>query len=345
VRWRQRGEYQAGEIMTFDSSKWEKERNWLKKKAREVRNLSSDDLAFIDSRISAHLKDDLRHWATHRWWRLFGSQGHSLKTLDDEARFIESLDRAFEFPAPSSLIAAPSHARQDYTVREVTRRGIGQKVSFSGPPVGRLLELMLYGFFDFDGRWIFINRSGQFPSGDKSPDQWHVLADDLHPSDRLGVRVTVNTGWRGRHHPPPNAAFSSLPTASKECAAADHGSQGTHQEWMEGLADSLCERTYLSGPPTFLELAGDYALDSYPLADLIASGKRISGMRTEPVNGNYFDCRPENLVSRSSRGRKMKCNSCRKPTTAKESNQVKDSTGSTFRICLACQAWAGRLSP
>ena len=283
-----------------------------------------------------------RSWAVHHWWKLFGSQGHTLETLDDESRFIESLDRAFIFPAPSSLIAAPSHARQEYTTKEVTKRGIPQEVSFYGPPVGRLLELMLYGFFDFNGRWIFVNRSGQFPNGDKAPEQWHVLVDGLQPTDRLGVRVTVNTGWRGRHHPPPNAAFSSLPAASKERAAADHGSQGTHQEWMEGLADRLCKRNHFSGLPTFIELAGEYALDSYPLTDLIANGKRISGMRVEPINGNYFDCHPENLATRSSRGRKMACNSCRKPTTAKESNQVKDSTGSTFRICLACQAWAAR---
>lgn len=325
-----------------DHYEWEEKQRLLKKKAREVHSLSPEDLALIDNRIGANLKDGLRRWTAQRWWNLFGSQGHTLATQEDESRFIESLDRAFAFPAPSSLIAPPSHTRQEYTAREVTKRGIRQDVSFYGPPIGRLLELMLYGFFDFNGHWIFINRSGQLPNGDKAPEQWHALADGLQPSDRLGVRVTVNTGWRGRHHPPPDAAFSGLPAASKEYAAADHGVRGTHQEWMEGLADSLCARTYLSGPPAFIQLAGDYAVDSHPLADIIANGKRISGMRVEPINGNYFDCRAENLTSRSSRGRKMKCNSCRKPTTAKESNRVKDSTGSTFRICLACQAWAGR---
>ena len=92
-----------------DYHEWEAPPDWLKKKAREVHNLSHEDLAFIDNRISGHLKDGLRRWAVHHWWKLFGSQGHTLETLDDESRFIESLDRAFIFPAPSSLIAAPSH--------------------------------------------------------------------------------------------------------------------------------------------------------------------------------------------------------------------------------------------
>lgn len=204
---------------------------------------------------------------------------------------------------------------------------------------------MLYGFFDFKGRWIFINRSARLPNGESAPDQWHVLAESVQPTDRLGIRATVNTGYRGRHHPPPNKAFSSLPSASKEYAADDHGTLGTHQEWMEGLADKICKASPWSNADAFLELAGDYPIDSYPLADFVANGERISGMRVEPINGNYFDCRPENLATRSSRGRKMKCNSCRKPTTTKESNRVKDSTGSTFRICLACQAWAGKLMP
>lgn len=301
-------------------------------------------MAFIDSRISVYLKDGLRGWAAKRWWKLFGSQGQTLETLEDESKFIASLDRVFAFPSPSSLIAVPSHARQEYTTREVTKRGVRQEVSFYGPPVGRLLELMLYGFFGFNGRWIFINRSGQLPNGDKAPEQWHVLADGLQPSDRLGVRVTVKARWGRNQQPSPDAAFSELPTTIKEYLAADHGSPGTHKEWMEGLADGICNGSVPTHyePSIYLELAGDYALDSYPLADLIANGKRVSGMRVEPINGNYFDCHPENLASRSSRGRKMACNSCRKPTTAKESNRVKDSTGSTFRICLACQAWAAR---
>lgn len=325
-------------------SEWLKAKDGLEIKAKEAGNLSSEDLAFIDNQISGHLKDGLRRWAAHHWWKLFGSLGHTLETLDDESRFIESLDRAFIFPAPSSLITAPSHARQEYTTKEVTKRGIRQEVSFYGPPVGRLLELMLYGFFDFNGRWIFVNRSGRLSNGDKAPEQWHVLAEDVKPSDRLGVRATVKYRRGRNYQPSPGAVFSELPTTVKAHLAADHGSPGSHKEWMEGLADGICNGSVPTHyePSIYLELAGDYALDSYPLADLIANGKRISRMRVEPINGNYFDCHPENLASRSSLGRKMKCNSCRKPTTPKESNRVKDSTGSTFRICLACQAWAAR---
>lgn len=325
-----------------DWSDQERKEQQIKKR---VHNLGPEDLAFIDNRISEHLKGSLRRWAAHRWWKLFGSQGHTLETLEDESRFIESLDRVFAFPAPGSLIAAPSHARQEYITREITKRGALQNVSFYGPPIGRLLELMLYGFFDFDGRWIFINRSGEFPNGEKAPDQWHVLSEHIRPSDRLGVRVTVtHRTFRGKkkHHPPPNTVFSGLSAIAKEHVAAGSKSPETHQEWLEWLAKELCHHPWDS-PPTTIELAGDYALDSYPLTDLIASGKRISGIRVDPINGNYFDCRPENLASRSSKGRKMKCNSCRKPTTPTESTRVKDSTGSTFRICLTCQAQVRRL--
>lgn len=318
------------------------------KKEREIKNkissLRPEELEFIDSKISEHLKNRLRRWAANRWWRLFGSQGHSLATLEDESRFIESLDKVFTFPAPSHLIAQPSHARQEYTTKETTKRGVFQTITFYGPPVGRLLELMLYGFFEFNGKWIFINRSGQLPNGEKAPDQWHVLSEGTQPSDRLGVRITVairNCQGRKHHYPPPSAVFSSLPTTAKEHFADGFKAPLAHEDWLGWLANEVCHHPFDSTPTT-VDLAGDYLLDSHPLMDLIANGKRISGTRVEPVNGNYFDCRPDNLASRSSRGRKMKCNSCRKPTTAKESDRVKDSTGSTFRICRACQAWAGR---
>lgn len=329
--------------MTHDWSEWEKERKQREKKAKEVHRLDASDLALIDDRISGHLKDELRRWAAHRWWKLFGSQGHSLNTLEDESSFIRGLDTAFPYPSPSNLLAAPSHARQEYTTREITKRGDIRDVSFNGPPVSRLLSLMLYGFFDFQGQWIYLNRTGQYPNGEKAPEQWHVMCAD--PTDRLGIRVTVNARYRGRHHPPPDAVFSALPSKVKEYVAADIDPTETHREWLEGIADILCKTKYDPRPPTFLELAGDYELDSYPLADLIANGKRTSGKRVEPVNGNYFDCRPDNLSSRSSVGRKMKCNYCRKPTTAKESSRIKDSTGSTFRICRTCQAQVGRLHP
>ncbi|MBF4557161.1 hypothetical protein H7698_13840 [Pseudomonas sp. p50] len=329
--------------MTYDHSEWEKDRQWCKKKAKEVCNLSPQDFAFIDNRISEHLKEKLRHWAAHEWWSLFGSQGHDLSTPEHESKFIETLDKIFVYPAPSSFLNPPSHNRQKYVVTGIAKRGgARQKIEFNAPPVGRLLELMLYGFFNFEGRWVFLSRLDQLPNETKKPQRWHVLEEGIQPTDRLGVRITVKTGWKGRHHPPPNAAFSSLPNASKEYAATDHGSPGTHQEWMEGLADDLCKGSPYSEPTISLELAGEYPMESYPLADLIANGKRVSGMRVEPINGDHFDCRPENLISRSSRGRKMLCNSCHKQTTAKDSGRVKDSTGSTFRICRACQAWAAR---
>lgn len=330
--------------MTIDWSEWEKERQQIKKKAAEVHDLSIEDLAFIDNRISEHLKGGLRRWAAHRWWKLFGSQGHTLSTLDDEFKFIESLDGAFPFPAPSSLLATPTHARQEYTTKAITKRGEPQEVSFCGPPAGRLLELMLYGFFEFNGNWIFLNRAGRFPNGEKAPDQWHVLAPSVQPSDKLGIRTTVKAGYRGHHHLRPTKVFSELPTKTKEYVATEFGVVGTHRAWMESIADGLCEAGFNSKPPAVLELAGDYQLNSYPLAALIANGKRTSGKRVEPINGNYFDCRPENLTSRSSAGRKMKCNYCRKPTTAKESSRIKDSTGSTFRVCRTCQTQVGRLS-
>lgn len=323
--------------MTPDFSEWEKRRQWLKKKAREVKNLSSEDLAFIDNRISEHLKDSLKRWAAQEWWSLFGSQGHTLSTLEDESRFIATLDKIFVYPAPSSLLEPPTHSRQMFTATEIAKRGgTRRKVEFYAPPVGRLLELMLYGFFDFEDRWIFLSRINRPPGKAPSLQQWHVLEKAIQPSDKLGVRVTVKTGWRGWHQPPPNAIFSSLPMASREYVASHHGAPGTHQEWMEELALDLCKGSPRSEPTISVDLAGEYPMESYPLADLIAQGEHISRKRTEPINGNHLDCRPENLRIRSSLGRKMQCRLCKKPTTPDASKRVKDSLGSSARVCIAC---------
>jgi len=323
--------------MTFDYSEWEKKRQWLKKKAGEVHNLSPEDLAFIDNRISGHLKDRLKHWAAREWWSLFGSQGHTLSTPEDESTFIATLDKIFVYPAPSTLLDPPTHSRQKFTVTEIAKRGgARRKVEFYAPPVGRLLELMLYGFFNFEDRWVFLSRINRLPGETNPLQQWHVLEKSIQPSDRLGVRVTVKTGSRGWHHPPPNTVFSSLPTASKEYAASNHGSPGNHHEWMEELAEDLCEGSPYSEPTISLELAGEYPMESYPLADLIAQGEHIARKRTEPINGNHLDCRPENLRIRSSLGRKMQCRVCKKPTTPEASKRVKDSLGSSVRVCIAC---------
>ncbi|MEB0119219.1 hypothetical protein QN391_00665 [Pseudomonas sp. CCI1.2] len=321
----------------FDEIEWENKRLWLKRKSKEAGNLSPQDLEFIDTRIMENLKENLRHWAAQEWWKLFGSQGHMLRTPEDELNFIAALDKVFIYPTPSTFLTPPIQVRQKYTVTALAKRGgARQKITFDAPPVSRLLELMLYGFFDFEGRWIFLHRASQLSGQAKTRQQWHVLEEGIQPPERLGVRVTVNSGWRGRHHPPANAAFSSLPTASKEYAAADHGSQGTHQDWMEGLADNLCEWTPWEGAAVSLELAGEYGMESYPLADLIAQGDHVGRKRADQINGNILDCRPENLKIRSSAGRKMRCSLCKKPTNNDSSKRVKDSLGSSVRICVEC---------
>src|SRR3546814_6863661 len=72
--------------------------------------LFRSELEFIDSKISEHLKNRLRRWAANRWWRLFGSQGHSLETLEDESRFIESLDRSEEHTSELQSLMRISYA-------------------------------------------------------------------------------------------------------------------------------------------------------------------------------------------------------------------------------------------
>ena len=325
----------------FDFDNWNQKWAWRQAKAKEASRLSEDEIAFLDRVFAQRIKERLERQAARSWWTLFGSQGHSLETLEDEARFVCELDKVFVFPSASSLLSPANGARRSYTVPYRTKQGEQATTSFIAPTPSRLFELMLFGLFQYKGRWIYLSRQGSNATQhDSHPNQWMVLAETDSPHERLGLTITVNT-YRGRETVSPSAVFSSLPARKKEELAADCGVEGTHEEWLQSIADNATKAGIREQTISAL-LAGQYATTGFPLAELIANGGHVPGKRVEVINGSPFDLRTENLRTRSSRGRKMVCNACHRPTTATESKRVKDSTGSSFRFCNACQKRAHR---
>lgn len=328
--------------MTIDNSDLEKEERLIRAKAKETRHLSDGELAFIDDRIAEGLLKKLRSWAVHRWWQSFGSQGHTLETLEDEARFIAHLDTIFTFPAPSTFLCEPMHPRKLHTTLDISIPGRPREATFYGPPPARLLELMLYGFFHFQDRLIFLNRSSRSLKRGDAPDQWQVLPRDLQPTNELGIRAALwLRGGSGKaYYSAPDSVFSNLPYTIKEQLALNAWSLDDHQLWMEQIADQALIPIRSGGRAQLsLELGGEYAPHgSYPLADFVATREQLTGKRAEPINGDYLDCRPNNLILRSSRGPRMKCSLCDKLTTARDSERIKTLSGSTARVCFKCQA-------
>jgi len=327
----------------FDFDSWDQKWAWRQAKAKEASHLPEEEIAFLDRAFAQRIKERLERQAASSWWALFGSQGHSLETLEDEARFVCELDKVFICPSASSLLSPANGARKSYTVRYRTKQAEQATTTFTAPTPSRLFELMLFGFFRYEGRWIYLSRQGSNATQhEQRPNQWMVLAETDSPHERLGLTITVNT-YRGRETVQPTAVFSSLSARKKVELAADCGVTGTHQEWLQSIADNATKAGIREQTISIL-LAGQYATTGFPLAQLIANGGPVPGKRVEVINGSPFDLRTENLRTRSSRGRKMVCNACHRPTTDAESKRVKDSTGSTFRFCNACQKRAHRLS-
>ncbi|PQO96757.1 hypothetical protein C5612_30170 [Pseudomonas frederiksbergensis] len=319
-----------------DLSDWEKEQSWLREKAREAGSLSAEDNAFLDKGIAQRIREKLERRAASQWWALFGLQGHKLDSLKDEAQFICGLDKVFIHPKPSNLLSPATGARRSYSVQYLTKQGEPATAEFIAPPPSRLLELMLCGFFRYGEHWIYLGRSTN--NTHYQPEQWIVLPDTDEPNERLGLKVEVS-GLQT--HIAPGAVFSSLTNKGKMRLAEDFGSQGTHAEWLQSIVDNLTTSRPWDAPLS-VRLAGEYATGGFPLAELIANGTHIKGQKVEVISGNPFDLRPENLRTKSSRGRKMTCSTCKKPATAKDSEKVRDSTGSTLRVCRTCLDWAAR---
>lgn len=322
---------------------WRQQRAWQQAKAKEASRLTEEEIAFLDRAFAQRIRERLEQQAATSWWALFGSLGHSLETLEHEARFVRELDRVFIYPSASSLLSPAIEKRKSYTVQYLSKQAERTTGTFIAPPPSRLLELMLFGFFRYRGRWIYLSREkGKTSQNYRHPSEWMALDPTERPIERLGLTVTINTN-QGRQTAPPNAVFSSLSESKRVALSRECGLPGSHQEWLQSIADNAFKPRPRDQTISIL-LAGQYRTTGLPLAELIANGGHIPGKKVESTDGNLFDLRPQNLCTKSSRGRKMICNSCRRPTSAIESKRIKDSTGSTFRFCNACEAWALRNS-
>jgi hypothetical protein len=319
----------------FDYSDWDKEQEWLAAKTKDIPALPPEDIIFLDQAIAQQLRVKITKIAAQRWWNLFGSQGHRLDTIKDEENFIAHLDKVFSCPAASELIAPPSHERRSYNVRDVARRGMPQQVEFSAPPASRLMELMLFGFFNYAGHWIYLLRTGdRTADGYKPPEQWWALPQAKAPFDRLGISIQIR-GFRLDASVSPASAFSDLSGEQRERLAVEFGRVGTHQEWLAGIVENLMHSS-IHEQSLSIQFAGEYPSGGIPLAELIANDDHMAGKKIVPINGDFFDCRPENLKTTSNRGRKMACRICLRTTTPNESERIKESTGSRVRVCHAC---------
>lgn len=290
--------------------------------------------------MSQAIKERIIDLVADRWWELFGSLGHRLDSTDDEEKFIAHLDKIITYPSASELIAPPRKDRISYGFRYSRAQGKLYRHELIAPPVARLLELMLHSFFFYSGRWIYLLRTqNRTAGGIKLPHQWWALPETTTPTDRLGVNVQLNIkgrnyGWTQTQISPSNP-FSGMSPTQKEDIAVEYGVMGDQDEWLEGIATLINKSSFRDGTVS-IQFAGDYTSGGFPLAELIANGGHISGKKVEPINGNYLDCRPENLRTKSSRGRTMVCHFCRRPSTPTDSTRIKDSTGSSVRICHPC---------
>jgi hypothetical protein len=322
----------------FGNSDQGNDQTWLAEKAKDIPALPPEDIAFLDQAIAQQLREEITKIAAQRWWNLFGSQGHRLDTIKDEENFIAHLDKVFSCPAASELLAPPSNERRSYSVHDVTRRGMSQRVEFSAPSASRLMELMLFGFFKYAGHWIYLFRTGdRTADGYKPPEQWWALPKTKAPSDRLGISIQIR-GFRLDASVSPASAFSDLSGEQRERLAVEFGRVGTHQAWLAGIVENIM-RTIVHEQSLSIQFAGEYPSGGIPLAELIANDGHMAGKKIVPINGDFFDCRPENLKTTSSRGRKMVCRICQRPTTPNKSERIKDSTGSRVRVCHACATW------
>lgn len=330
--WRSSGHY----TMHHDDTDGKERRDWLREKAKDVHKLTAEEVSFIDTGISARIKELLTDHAARIWWQQFGSQGYSLETEGDEIAFIAHLDTVLPYPSASDLISPPREARRDYRVIRMGRRA-SETVTFRAPPPGRLFELMLYGVFDFLGHWVYLKRPNNWKwSRPKDPAYWCVV-DSPPDDDRLGTWAFVESRWpwQPKIPVPPQRAFSSLPPISRADFAAMYGNAGNHQEWINGIIDNSYQPKSMRPAITVRLLGEGYDIDAIPLADLIAGAGK--GQRSEPLDGNLLNCRPENLRVKTKAGRKMLCKICEMPTTAADSTRLKDRSGTSVRVCVSCQ--------
>ncbi|MGA3828092.1 hypothetical protein [Pseudomonas chlororaphis] len=330
--------------MKFIYSEWEQERKWLRKKAKDARGLTDAEEEQLDRALAKQLKERIGKRASQLWWQLFGIEGHRLDSVEHEARFIAHLDKVFAYPRASQLISVTEAPRHLHTASRFirNRRVAYQEVEFLAPSASRLLELMLYGYFPFEDTWIFLDRRGERSSdGFNKPKQWLALPRGVVPTDRLGI--TIEIGIFGSHpirSENPANLFSSLQPSEKEHLAKEFGSVGTHDQWLAKIVENIFaeSRSWLRSRIK-ISFAGEMDDQQQSLAALLANGGPISGKRVSMLDGNYLNCHPDNLVTRSSRGRRMACSICREPTTPDQSQLIKDTGGSSARLCHACLKW------
>lgn len=328
----------------YTESEWELERKWLQKKAKDARSLTSAEEEQLDRGLAKRLKDRIEKRASQLWWQLFGVNGHCLDSIEHEAHFIAHLSEIFAYPDASQLIDLVETPRRLHTASRFirNRRVVNQKVEFLAPPPSRLLELMLYGYFPFENTWIFLDRRGERSSdGFNKPKQWLALPPGVVPTDRLGITIEITPFGKGpiRSGNPANL-FSGLQPSEKALLAKEFGSVGTHTEWLEGIVENIFaeSRSWLRSTIR-INFAGETDDQYQTLAEVLANGGPISGKRVAMLDGNYLNCHPNNLVTRSSRGRRMACSICREPTTTDQSQLIKDTGGSSARLCHACLKW------
>lgn len=320
-------------------SEWARERQWLRNKAKDARSLPSTDEEQLDQALAKRLKERIEKRAAQLWWQLFGANGHRLDTVEQEESFIAHLDKVFTYPTASQFISPADSVRRLYTTRQYSRRGRSQKVEFVAPAVPRLLEMMLFGYFPFENTWIFLDRRGRTHSdGTRRPKQWLALPPDVVPLDRLGIAIEINLFGGSIYSDNPGNLFSSLKASEKERLAGECGSVGTHEEWLAAIVENIfSDKGYQSR--IWVSFAGEVNDKHQTLAELLANDGPVPGKKVVMQDGNYLNCSLNNLVTRSSRGRRMACSACFQLTTADQSQLLKDATGSSFRLCLSCMRW------
>lgn len=326
-------------------SDWERNRAWLRAKAKHARFLSAEEEEYLDRELAIKLRERMEHEASVRWWQLFGVEGHRLDCIEAETQFIGHLDEIFKCP-PASHFLAPTEAKlRLHHAYHFSQRGVYHGVEFKAPPTTRLLELMLYGYFPYEDTWIYLDRRSELSSdGYKKPKQWLALPRGETPRDRLGITIEISLlGLTPIRSQSPAALFSSLKPSEKENLAREYGAEGSHQHWLEQIVESLfAERGRRAR--IRISYAGESEGHHLTLAELIAEGGRTPGKKVIMHDGNYLNCEPGNLFTRSSRGRTMSCRTCRRPTTRDQSELTKDSAGSSLRVCHSCLRWMTKSS-
>lgn len=323
----------------------ERSRAWLRSRAKDARSLTAEEEEYLDRELASKLRERMEYEAAVRWWQLFGVEGHSLDCLEAEAIFISHLDKIFKCPAASQFLTPTETKRRLHHGYHFSRQRVYHSVEFVAPPATRLLELMLYGYFPYENTWIYLDRRSELSSdGYRKPKQWLALPPGVIPRDRLGITIDIGLGW----HTPirsrsPAALFSSLRSSEKESLAREYGAEGSREYWLEQIVENMfAEKGCRSR--VRVTYAGESEGRHLTLAELIAEGGRVPGKKVVMQDGDFLNCAPANLVTRSSRGRTMSCRTCRRPTTRDESELTKDSAGSSLRVCHSCLRWMTRTS-